>query len=245
VDCDVLADGEVAVTTPERRFRISEIADAVARITIPAAPGDRAPRVTQRLVALPVDLPPPSSLDAPDPTDAPAWAAREEDTEPILLAIEERSAELLTAASPEAACAAGLDLLMGYVPAEAAAVLVVDRGTRDLRFVAARGPRSRGLAGLPVPADRGIAGLVLRTGIATIVREVARDPRHNPDVDARTGYRTRALLCVPIRGQRRTLGCVELLNPFAGLAFAAWHQSATQLVAARLAAVWDARDPGR
>jgi len=149
--------------------------------------------------------------------------------------IADRARAVLDAETAEDAAGAALDVLMEYVPAESAAVLLADRRTRDLRFVAARGPRSRGLAGLPVPSGRGIAGLTVRAGIALTVREVPADPRHYSEVDRRTGYRTAAIVSVPIRGPRGAIGCLQLLNPFADTAFQTWHQAAAFVVAERLA----------
>src|SRR6185503_13362718 len=39
------------------------------------------------------------------------------------------------------------------------------------------------------------------------------DPRFNPEVDKRTGYRTRTILCVPIRNKAgKILAALQLLN---------------------------------
>lgn len=124
---------------------------------------------------------------------------------------------------------------MEFIPAASGAVLRSDSPRGDLRVVIARGPRSRGLVGQVVPARKGIAGIAVRSGVALTVREAANDLRHDADIDARTGYRSIAIRCVPIRNARATLGCVELLNPFAGTEFATWQRSATLRVAARLA----------
>jgi GAF domain-containing protein len=69
-----------------------------------------------------------------------------------------------------------------------------------------------------------------------LIRDANADPRHYDAVDRRTGYDTRAMLSVPVRGEKGVLGCVQLLNPFAGAQFLPWHQAAAQLVAERIAA---------
>ena len=45
------------------------------------------------------------------------------------------------------------------------------------------------------PADRGVAGWVVQHGKSTLVPDAAKDERFYPDVDKRTGVRTRPPLC--------------------------------------------------
>ena len=71
--------------------------------------------------------------------------------------------------------------------------------------------------------------------MALSVREARQDPRHYAEVDRATGYATHAIVSVPIRSLHATVGCLQLLNPFGGAGFEAWHKAAAQLVAARLA----------
>ena len=43
--------------------------------------------------------------------------------------------------------------------------------------------------------------------------DVYRDPRFNPEVDSRTGYRTRSVCCLPIRNRdKAVIGVIQLLN---------------------------------
>ncbi|MFZ5481903.1 MAG: GAF domain-containing protein [Myxococcota bacterium] len=222
VECDVLPDGDIEVRGPAGNFVIHEL----VAVSVPARP---------RLGTLPLDLPAAAVLDAPDLTAAKAWRAHEEESEDQLSEIRERTRVLLDKEGNEEVCGAALDLLMEYVPAESGAVLLSHWSGKEMRFVAARGPRARGLVGVPVPSGKGIAGLTVRTGVGTIIREAAADPRHYADVDKRTGYNTHAILSVPVRGAGGVIGCVQLLNPFAGAQFLPWHQTAAQLVAGRIA----------
>ena len=49
------------------------------------------------------------------------------------------------------------------------------------------------------------------------VRDAAADPRFNGEIDKRTGYRTRSLLSVPLRGiNNEIIGVLELLNKRTG-----------------------------
>ncbi len=67
------------------------------------------------------------------------------------------------------------------------------------------------------PASAGIAGLVFRGGEGLIIADAYADPRFNPEVDRRTGYRTRNILCAPLRNKRNELiGVAQVLNKYAG-----------------------------
>jgi signal transduction histidine kinase len=60
---------------------------------------------------------------------------------------------------------------------------------------------------------QGIAGDVARTGFAANVRDAYNDPRFSRVWDERTGFRTRAVLCVPLRDQREQItGVLQVLN---------------------------------
>ena len=60
---------------------------------------------------------------------------------------------------------------------------------------------------------QGIAGWVAQTGKSVNIRDAYRDHRFNPDVDVRTGYKTRSILCQPIRNRdREIIGVIQVLN---------------------------------
>jgi len=63
------------------------------------------------------------------------------------------------------------------------------------------------------PGDRGIAGSVFTRGEGVIIHDTYADDRFNRDVDTRTGYRTRNMLCVPIRNKKNeVIGVTQALN---------------------------------
>ena len=47
--------------------------------------------------------------------------------------------------------------------------------------------------------DSGVAGRVFTAGEGMIVRDAYRSPHFNREIDEETGYRTKSILCVPIR----------------------------------------------
>jgi GAF domain-containing protein len=71
-----------------------------------------------------------------------------------------------------------------------------------------------------IPMKKGIAGYVAMTGKLVNIRDAYEDPRFNREIDMKTGYRTRTVLCVPIRGPQNkddVIGCVQLINKLDGV----------------------------
>ncbi len=61
--------------------------------------------------------------------------------------------------------------------------------------------------------DKGIAGHVARTGETLTIKDAYADPRFNPEVDKKTGYRTRNLLTMPMRNKKNEIiGVFQVLN---------------------------------
>jgi len=61
--------------------------------------------------------------------------------------------------------------------------------------------------------DRGFAGHVITKGETLNIVDAYEDERFNPDVDRKTGYRTRTVLCAPIYGKEKAIiGVVQLVN---------------------------------
>ena len=72
-----------------------------------------------------------------------------------------------------------------------------------------------------IPANAGLAGNVFTNRRAINIPDAYSDPRFHPEVDLRTGFRTRSTLCAPIiTKQGETIGVIQVLNkrggPFGG-----------------------------
>jgi CheY-like chemotaxis protein len=119
------------------------------------------------------------------------------------------------------------DGLLEFLAAEAAQVMRADRSTIFLLDAERNELWSRIALGMGqqvirFPADRGIAGHVVRTGDLLNVPDPYADPRFNQAVDRQTGYRTRSILCAPIRARdRSTIGALQALNKLDGGPFTA------------------------
>lgn len=126
----------------------------------------------------------------------------------------------------ERIAAAAVDLL----GAERATLFVVDEGRRELwSRVVTRSEFNE----LRLSLDgRSLAAEVARTGKPLRVADPYGDPRFDPSVDARTGFRTRTLLVLPIDSRvRGRLGVLEVINQRDG-AFEPHHETVGQALAA-------------
>eukprot|EP00746_Dinoflagellata_sp_MGD_P001501 gnl/MRDRNA2_/MRDRNA2_102830_c0_seq1.p1 gnl/MRDRNA2_/MRDRNA2_102830_c0~~gnl/MRDRNA2_/MRDRNA2_102830_c0_seq1.p1 ORF type:complete len:762 (-),score=138.66 gnl/MRDRNA2_/MRDRNA2_102830_c0_seq1:161-2446(-) len=94
------------------------------------------------------------------------------------------------------------------VGAEVASVFLVDHMKKQLYSTV----NSTG-AELRIPISSGIAGHVATTGESVLVEDAYNDDRFDRSVDHRTGFRTRTIICVPIKTQKgHILGVTQLIN---------------------------------
>ncbi len=99
---------------------------------------------------------------------------------------------------------------------EGASILLLDENTHDLYFAAATGGDPDELRNIPVPMEGSIAGTIYRNNEPLIINEVAKDPRHFQQVDAKTELQTRSLIGVPMTIRNEVIGVLEALNKRAG-----------------------------
>ena len=95
--------------------------------------------------------------------------------------------------------------------ADRCTLFLVDRQSGELWSKVAQGADMREIR---VPRGMGIAGHVATTGETVNIPDAYKDPRFNPDVDRRTGYKTRTILCMPLqqrqeRNRRRHAGAQQ------------------------------------
>src|SRR5262249_38081702 len=96
--------------------------------------------------------------------------------------------------------------------AERTTVFLVDRQRGELRSKIAQTAVDDPLE-IRLPIGVGIAGNVARKAETMNIPDPQHHPDFNPEVDRRTGYRTRSILAMPIRSRAGTVvGVVQILN---------------------------------
>jgi adenylate cyclase len=151
-----------------------------------------------------------------------------------------REEQTILAISRELAGELTLDALINRIMTAAAELLGAERSTLFIHD-----PRTDELISiyaakleireLRIPATRGIAGAVFTGGNLENIDDPYADPRFDSDIDKQTGFRTRNLLCAPIKNKvGGRIGVVQVLNKHAG-AFTAKDESRLQAFGAQIA----------
>jgi diguanylate cyclase (GGDEF)-like protein len=81
-----------------------------------------------------------------------------------------------------------------------------------LYFVACYGKGSRALMGSSLPGNVGIVGKTYTTGKPYISRNVKKDKYFHGDLDKKTKFVTRSIICAPIEIRGSVIGVIELIN---------------------------------
>src|SRR6059058_5028402 len=96
------------------------------------------------------------------------------------------------------------------VEADRCSLFLVDRERGELWSKVAQGVAMKEIR---IPIDRGIAGAVATGNTSINIPDAYKDPRFNQNVDKQTGYRTRSILCVPMRSvEGEVVGVLQALN---------------------------------
>ncbi|MBI5970085.1 MAG: sensor domain-containing diguanylate cyclase [Deltaproteobacteria bacterium] len=120
-----------------------------------------------------------------------------------------------------------------FVPSESGSVLLDDptfsckekenaKGTPlcgVLYFVACFGKGSSALADTALPVNVGIVGQTYQSGKPYISKTVKEDSRFYSGIDRKTKFRTKSIVCAPIRLKGQTIGVIELINRLNGIAY--------------------------
>lgn len=97
-----------------------------------------------------------------------------------------------------------------YLEADRFTVFFHDIDTDELYSFIATGV---GHNEIRIPSNSGVAGHVFQTGDMIRVADAYDSPYFNPEVDKKTGYRTKSLLSIPITNRRNVcIGVIQALN---------------------------------
>jgi signal transduction histidine kinase len=116
--------------------------------------------------------------------------------------------------------------------AEASSVMLLNESRTHLRWEVAEGDVTAGaLREMTLAFGEGIGGTVVATGESIIVTDAQHDPRVARRVDAATGFRTRSMVCVPLRFRGTVTGVIQVLNKRVGT-FSTRDREVLELIAA-------------
>ncbi|MBR5555196.1 GAF domain-containing protein [bacterium] len=99
--------------------------------------------------------------------------------------------------------------------ADRCTVFIYDKEKNELWSKVALGLDSQEIR---FPADKGLAGYVVKTGETLNIADAYNDLRFNKEVDLKTGYRTKTILCMPImNNNHEIIGAFQVLNKSEGV----------------------------
>ncbi len=109
-----------------------------------------------------------------------------------------------------------LNLIMALsketLEAEASSLMLLDEKNNELTFEVALGEKEDIIKKFRIPLGEGIAGWVAMTGESLIVNDVEKDLRFAKKYDSVTSFKTKSILCVPLKTKEKTIGVIEVIN---------------------------------
>jgi sigma-B regulation protein RsbU (phosphoserine phosphatase) len=103
-----------------------------------------------------------------------------------------------------------LETALGLVDGDRGTVYLVDHERGELWSRVLKGDQH---IEIRLPTGSGIAGYVAATGDTLNIPDAYFDTRFNPEIDRKSGYRTRSILCMPMKNKDGLIvGVFQLLN---------------------------------
>src|SRR5688572_23774858 len=137
------------------------------------------------------------------------------------LRAEEKKLALVQEIGQALSSALDLDRLLALIMEKITILMEADRSTlylfsddgTQLWSKVTQGDQGGGTIEIRLKVGEGIAGWVAASGETVNIPDAYNDKRFYPAVDLRSGYRTRSILCMPMRNnQGATIGVIQVLN---------------------------------
>jgi len=114
-----------------------------------------------------------------------------------------------------------IDKLLNIITEETQKALSADRCTlflldKDTNELWSKVALGMGKQEIRFPVNMGLAGHVATTGETINIKDAYNDSRFNREIDKKTGYKTKTILCMPMRNlNHEIVGVFQILNKFA------------------------------
>jgi len=111
-----------------------------------------------------------------------------------------------------------IDKLLGLILEAASRSINADRGTLYLLDTLtgelwSKVAQGNNIVEIRLPVGKGLAGYVAKTGEVVNITDAYKDPRFNPEIDKKSGYKTHNVLCMPMRDKDgKIFGVFQFLN---------------------------------
>lgn len=109
-----------------------------------------------------------------------------------------------------------LKVIMGQakrvVNAEASSLMLLDEAKKELFFNVTVGGKGEKLRQMRLKLGQGIAGWVAKKGNPLMVTDASKDTRFFVKADEVTKFKTKSILCVPLKIKEKIIGVMEAIN---------------------------------
>src|SRR5450432_2290960 len=113
-----------------------------------------------------------------------------------------------------------MDVARRVIGAEASSLILLNTNTDQLEMVVARDAKGYVVTTKPtVPRQGSIAGWVFENAQSVVVKDAYQDSRFFSGMDLKTGFRTKSILCVPLRHEGALIGVLQVVNALGKDAF--------------------------
>ena len=103
-----------------------------------------------------------------------------------------------------------IDFVTKNVDADRGSLFLNDEETNELYSRIAQGELTREIR---ILNNVGIAGAIFNSNVGEIIHDVYKDDRFNKDVDQETGYKTKNMICSPVKTvDGKIIGVIQILN---------------------------------
>lgn len=117
---------------------------------------------------------------------------------------------------------------------DVASLMLVDEAAQELVFKVALGDKGKELTEkFRLKMGEGIGGYVAQTGEPVIVNDTEKDERFAKRFDNATGFKTKAIICVPMKSRDKVIGILQAINPVDKDAFTASDLELFEIFAAQ------------
>lgn len=105
-----------------------------------------------------------------------------------------------------------MNLAKNVMRAEASSLMLLDEESKELIFKVALGEKGEKVKDYRVPVGKGISGWVAKHGKPLLIPDVSKDKRFFSELDKKTDFKTRDILCVPLLIKDKIIGVIQVIN---------------------------------
>lgn len=102
--------------------------------------------------------------------------------------------------------------VLDVVNAEAGSLWMVDSETGESVCEIAEGPTKDQVIGVRLAAGAGVVGACIETQKPSVVFDTAKDRRFAGDLDSKTQFQSKSMLCAPLVVEDRAIGALQIIN---------------------------------